>query len=468
MEEYVELCKKTKLIHDSIHDYIELTIFATKIIDTKFFQRLRKLKQLGTCNYVYPNAVHTRFEHSIGTYHVASLLLNSIVSTTDPKYIDNYLKEIPELHSYYERMYDGKIHILDTYICELIKIAALCHDIGHGPFSHVFDDVFIPITKKNNCVGSTHEERSGIILELIINNDKYLKQLILPDEIQFMKNIIDPDDTHTGFVYQIVSNLSTGLDVDKFDYLKRDISTINFQAKIEPSRLINYIRIINNNIVYPEQSIDDIYNLFQTRFRLHKQVYCHKAVIAVQFIIVELLQLLDDILNISDSIDNMNEFCKLTDEYILESVNIIDKFKSNLSDKQLINLNNAKLLMEKLENRNLYAVILSITTKTQIDISKYVELLPDKENILVFQHKIGFVSGNKSNPFDSIYVYKTKNSSKISGKIEAFKKNKNDVTTLLPTCYQEYMLTIYYKDKTNISRIKELRDFFDIGSNFIQ
>lgn len=455
------LCNKIKNIHDAIHGYIQLSVFAAKIIDTNLFQRLRKLKQLGTCSYVFPNAVHNRFEHSIGTYYIANEQLAIIVSSTDPKSIDSYLGNIPELQHYYLQMYNNEIHPLDIYICELIKIAALCHDIGHGPFSHVFDDAFLPHVGKKDCYCSTHEERSGIILEMLIKNDTELSKMIHQNEIKFMQDLINPKIEHTGFIYQIVSNSITGLDVDKFDYLARDIYTLNFQAKVDPIRLIKHIKIIDNNIVYPEQSVDDIYNLFQTRYRLHKQVYCHTAVIAVQFIIVELLILLDDILKISDSISDMNNFSLLTDEYILESIKIIDNFKSSLSINQIKNLNNAKLLVQKLENRQLYAVICSITSTNKIDITEYINTFSDSNNIIIFQNKVGFVSGNKTNPFDSIYVYKTKDSSKIAGKITAFKKDIHDLTILLPKLYQEYIVIFYYKDKKNITRITELKHIIE-------
>jgi len=454
------ICQHIKKFHDCIHGYIDLTVFAIKIIDTNFFQRLRKLRQLGVCSYVYPTGIHTRFEHSIGTYHLADELLKTIVTTTDPKSIDNYLSNISELKSYYTRTYNNQVHTLDMYVCELIKIAALCHDIGHGPFSHVFDDVFITDLGKENEYCATHEQRSGVIIRTIIENDQVLSKIITPDEITFIQNLINPSKEHTGFIYQIVSNTLNSLDVDKFDYLTRDVYMLNFQAKIDPSRLVRHIQVIDNNIVYPEQSIDDIYNIFQTRFRLHKHVYCHKAVIAVQFLIVKLMKLLDDILKISDSISDMSKFCLLTDEYIFESVKVIDKFRDNLSHLQKKNIDSALEILNDLENRELYAVVCNLVSSTKININELLMNIPDKDNLVVFQTKIGFVSGNKPNPLDFIFVYKTKDSTKISGKLEAFKKDKNNVTGLLPNIYQEYIATIYYTDKTNVDRINELKKIF--------
>lgn len=460
-----KICSNSKTMHDSIHGFVNLSYFAVRVIDTPQFQRLRYIKQLGTCSFVFPNAVHTRFEHSIGTYNVASECLNTIVLNTEPELIDEYLANIPELNGYFQRRYNNKIHVLDEYVCELIKIAALCHDIGHGPFSHVFDDYFIQSTDKKDIFGASHEERSGILIEQIIKQDPELSSIIHDNEIQFIKNLINPDARHVGFIYQLVSNSLTGLDVDKFDYLVRDVYLTNFQAKIDTSRLVKHIRIINNNIVYPEQAVDDIYNLLHTRYRLHKQVYCHKVVISTQFLIVDMLLALDDILHVSDSITDMNEFIKITDDYIFNSVNIIEKFKHNLTSEQQSNFERAKLLYAKLVNRELYAIIQTISSKQKLqDVWLPFENLPDRDNIIIYQGKIGFVSGNKPNPFDNIYVYKTKDSTKMINfgkdthtniKLEAYKKNKHEIT-MLTDSYQECFTIFYYKDKTNTKRINEL------------
>ena len=101
-------------VYDIIHGNIMIDPLATRIINTEEFQRLRNIKQLGCCNYVFPSAVHTRFEHSIGVYHLAS------------KYIEILKKEI--------QFTENQI--------KCILCAALIHDLGHGPYSHLFDELF--------------------------------------------------------------------------------------------------------------------------------------------------------------------------------------------------------------------------------------------------------------------------------------------------------------------------------------
>ena len=99
-----------------------------KIVNTYEFQRMRNIKQLGFCYLVYPAAMHSRFEHSLGVYHLAGKMLDRIIQLYPNK---KYL--IPELNS--------EPISLTKKIIECIKIGALCHDIGHGPFSHIFDNV---------------------------------------------------------------------------------------------------------------------------------------------------------------------------------------------------------------------------------------------------------------------------------------------------------------------------------------
>lgn len=453
------LCENIKIMHDVVHGDIQVTRAALRFIDNPKFQRLRFLKQLSTCYIVYSNANHSRFEHSIGTYFIASRMLR-IITMIDPNRLDDYLSTIPELQNYYNRTYNGTSHVLDNYVCELIKLAALLHDIGHGPFSHLFDEFLFEIGKHDHKYAS-HEARSGAIIESIIKNDPELSFVIQDDEIQFIKNLIDPDETiHKGFVYQIVSNTMNSLDVDKFDYITRDSKMLDIQKGFKYKRLVDLITIIDNNIVYPEQVSYDIIDLFRKRHTLHKLVYSHKGVISAQYIIIDMMLELDHILNIGDRIDNIDSFCELTDSYILESTKFLPFIKNTLSDDKQKHLEKAMHLSSLLNNHQLYAFVGSHTTEKKLDLSEFIKAEPDAENIIVFQNKIGFISGNKNNPLDHIYCYKTKNA--IDGQLVAHKLQIEDVTKLLSKNYQEHITIIFYKDKYNYDRIKKLRDSFNL------
>lgn len=477
MEE--RLCRDKKSVFDSIHGTIELSEFAIRIIDSPLFQRLRFLKQLGTCNYVFQNGIHTRFEHSIGTYHLAKRLLDqlnkNIGDHTDPLVIDDYLASIKELEGYFFRTYDGKAHILDVYICELIKIAALCHDIGHGPFSHVFDDVFIPTTDNRDSEYATHEMRSGAFLKKIISSDPILSEVVTVDEIAFMCNLINPSKDHVGFIYQIVSNNLNSLDVDKYDYLRRDSKVLNIKTSFNFDRLIESAKIVDNIICYSERTLYDILNLFETRHYLHRQVYGHKGVIAVQYVISEILSLIDPILHISTSINDPDKFVVMTDDYILNSVTFLQQYKSLIVPEQYwTNVEKASKLLNQLTNHVLYTCIdITISAKklefTVDDLLKYInestdsdptspKLHIDSSDIVIFKNRVGYVSGNKGNPLDNIYIYRTKDLY-TSDKPMAIKCDKSEITKLISPMHQECITIIYYKKKHDIANIATLKQY---------
>jgi HD superfamily phosphohydrolase len=439
-----KIIQQYKTIYDCIHGFINLSNLQTFIIDSEEFQRLRSIKQLGSCHYVYHNAVHKRFEHSIGTSHLAEKIIDCIIKHTKKDDISEYLSSIPELQNYYNRKYEGKKHIIDEYIIELVKIAALCHDVGHGPFSHIFDDIFLNKETLKNNPRRFHEVRSGILLERIIKKNSILNHIIHKDEIIFLKNLINPKSEHTGFLYQIVSNNLNGLDVDKFDYLARDTYMMKIHPNFKFDSLVERIRIINNTICYPEQSINDIERLYDTRYKLHKTVCNHKGVISSQFMLTEILEYLDPVIKISESINDMDKFIKITDEYILTCyITLLSPF-CKLDDESYNNICKARDIIKKLNSHELYPHIKTITSNKEIDTTE----LEKNNNILIHKNIIGFVGGYKRNPFDNIFIYNTKDKVRY-GKNIMRKIDINKYTLLRPITCREHITMIFHKDKYN-------------------
>lgn len=445
--------KFAKRIYDCIHGFICISNLACEFIDNPFFQRLKFLRQLGTCHYVYPSAVHTRFEHSLGTYYLADRVLKCIKKQTiDGEHakkfsaqISSWLLVIPELHNYYQRTYGNQpIVPLDDYVCELIKIAALCHDIGHGPFSHLFDDVFLPYVKSKTNPMAVHENRSQVIVEHIIKNNQVLCKTIYPDEIKFIQDLINPPKGRFGFVYQIVSNKLNDLDVDKYDYIARDNYHTNLRATINYSRLVDDITVINNTICYPSHIYLDIAEIFRTRYKLHRLVYCHKAVINIQFMIRDLLIATDEILGLSKSInsDNLDHFLKLTDDYIMNSIQCLSNIPGFSVKPELIK---AKQIFHQINNRLLYkcAGVIVTDTKIHLDQTKLCQVCPELEqdNIEIFQTVVGYVSGNKDNPLNNIFFYDSNNID------ECFRINQTDKTHMLSDKYQEHLTMVFSKSR---------------------
>uniref|UniRef100_A0A8C5QFH3 HD domain-containing protein n=1 Tax=Leptobrachium leishanense TaxID=445787 RepID=A0A8C5QFH3_9ANUR len=149
------------VLNDPIHGHIELHPLLVRIIDTPQFQRLRYIKQLGGCYYVFPGASHNRFEHSIGVCHLAGCLVQAL----------------------HDRQPELEIDPIRDILC--VQIAGLCHDLGHGPFSHMFDGRFMPL----------HESMSvKMLYHLIESNglDEVMKEygLRLPEDLKFIEEQI--------------------------------------------------------------------------------------------------------------------------------------------------------------------------------------------------------------------------------------------------------------------------------------
>ena len=200
----------SKIIYDPIHKYMKLDSILLKIIDTIEFQKLKNIKQLGLCYYVFPGASHNRFEHSIGVAYLSGLLIETL------------------------QINQPELNITNRTIL-LVKIAGLVHDIGHACFSHFYDHLFLK-DKIPDSKYKEHEYRSCQLFEYIVN--KY-KIGLTSSEINFVKRLIDPLEDDTTYIYQIVANKLNGLDCDKFDYIARDTYNIGLSYSFDSSRLIN-------------------------------------------------------------------------------------------------------------------------------------------------------------------------------------------------------------------------------------
>jgi len=452
-------------IYDNIHGFIDVSNYAVTVIDTPIFHRLRYLHQLGTCYYVFPSAGQNRFEHSLGTYYLTGRLLECIKKKSDYKHINQCLSKIPELNNYFKNKNTEKDHFLDDYICELIKIAGLCHDIGHGPFSHVFDNIFIKHITKNTSIKLNpsyieHEGRSCALFEKIVKTT-LLDKFIPNDHIKFIQNLINPNNDHKSFVYQIISNSLNSIDVDKCDYIARDTYYVGLKYGFDFTTVIDDIVVIDDIICYPENMYYEISCLFSTRYRLHKQIYNHKTVVASQSMICDIMIHMDDIIGISSSINNLDKFIMLTDSYILESINLIEH--TNTSAQKSANLLFSKSLHNRLITREFYHIIGTITSKNDINFSleiiKKLDPEIDISNVVLYQTKIGFVSGDKENPLDSVYFYNKKNYFK--GNNQRFTIKKERVSAVLSDTYQEYITMLFYKNYQNDDQNERLNTIYN-------
>lgn len=450
----------SRTIYDVLYGPLQISKFASEIINSSQFQRLQRMKQLGLADCVFPNAGHTRFAHSIGTYYQSKKLTERLADVTPISEMNDYLRNIPELSEYIEKNYKEKDCEFDKYLQELINVAALCHDLGHGPFSHLFDDIFIEHTLLKEHDNAKHERRSQILIETIIKNSNFLKPKISNDHIKFIQNVIDPKPHHIGFVYQIVSNNANSLDVDKFDYITRDMATLGIRSSFDYRVLIHQAVIINNMIAYPTDSALDIQQLFQMRHLMHRKVYNNKQVIGAQLMMADLMTKLNDVINISESITDMDRFCKYTDSSIIEISKLISsqlfEFNKTQPVDQFTNvINEIKILSDRFDSSNYYYPVFGFVMSDKILFDKN-NIFKDAfsqyiDDIIIFTSVVGFVSGNKSNPLDNICLYD--DIKYVNGKItyvgSTVKKNKYGITNIMPDTYQEYITIMYFKKNDN-------------------
>ena len=280
-----------KLIADAVHGYIRLDDMCVSIVDTPHFQRLRNLKQLGTASYVFPCATHSRFEHSLGVCHLAG------------KHVEQLKSRQPELE-------------ISDEDAMCVKIAGLCHDLGHGPYSHVFDNEFIPRVQPGRHW--THEQASEMMLEHLVDTNKIDLDRNM---VNFIKDIIQGRPRHfkadgKQFLFDIVANKRSGVDVDKFDYIQRDCYNLGEKSGYDCSRLIEMSRVLDDQICYYHKEVYNIYELFNTRYSLFKRIYTHSVGKAIEYMLVDAMVLADKSLHISACIDDPELYLALTDSIV--------------------------------------------------------------------------------------------------------------------------------------------------------
>lgn len=176
----------------------------------------------------------------------------------------------------------------------MVQLAGLLHDVGHGPFSHLFDDVFL---KNVHSTMAHHEQRSVAIVHKLLTESSFEYQ--------------------SGFFYDIVANLDSHLDVDKLEYIKRDARACGLSQggfDTDMMRIINAARVIQDKICYHQKVYEDIYNVFQTRYRLHTTVYRHSAVVAIHYMVSDTLKASG--LPLQKSISDIESFCKYDDSIL--------------------------------------------------------------------------------------------------------------------------------------------------------
>lgn len=309
--------KKTHLdIIDPIHDFIRVSGPELKIIDCSIFQRLRRIRQLSGAHLTYPGAQHTRFEHSLGVMHIAGQAGNALEEK----------------------------RILKSDDIENLRLAALLHDIGHGPFSHLFEEVLQQKKK------TSHEEigkkiilktEIGDLLEKSGYDKKYITKLAFGDsKLQFMNEII-----------------SGALSADIMDYLLRDgYYTGAEHAKIDHKRITQSLEVYQKKLALERSALYSFESMMHSRYQMFKAVYFHKTVRSAEVMLLEAIRLADNELGLTSL--NLDDYVKLTDESVLLGLLSLSNRTSELK--------RAKKIAEDYQNRKLLKCVFEriLTKKT--------------------------------------------------------------------------------------------------------
>jgi HD superfamily phosphohydrolase len=322
------MTRKYFQIVDPIHEFINVYNYEIHIIDSPIFQRLRRIRQLAGAHLVYPGAQHSRFEHSLGTMHIASQAASILK----------------------EKNYLGSDEAKD------LRLSALLHDIGHGPFSHLFEEV---LQKKKKI---SHEQiGEKLILESeigdLISKNGFDKKFI--GKLAF-------GNSKYPFMNEIISG---GLSADMMDYLLRDgYFTGAEHARLDFKRIINSLAVHKNKLSLDKSALHSFESMMISRYQMFKAVYFHKTVRSAEVMLLESMLLADDELGLTTC--DLQKYVHLTDEFVISRLISLPKRNSELKRA-------SQLALDYQERRLLKCVYERIFIKPRLGKINYTELQHD-------------------------------------------------------------------------------------------
>ncbi len=336
-----------KILNDPVYGFISLPHkILLDIIDHPYFQRLRRIKQLGLSHLVYPGALHTRFNHAIGCAHLMAQAISTL------RFLGH---EITKEES------------------KGVILAILLHDIGHGPFSHTLEHSIVS--------GIRHEDVSVLFMKQL--NKEFKGELDLAIEI-FL------DKYPKRFLHQLVSSQ---LDMDRLDYLKRDsfYSGVS-EGVVSSERIIKMFDVVDDALVVKQKGIYSVEKFIVARRLMYWQVYLHKTVLSAEFLLMKILDRAKEVALKDKGLfatAAMKRFLfenidakKMEDPVLLDSFSKLDDMDIFVCIKEWINCSDKVLseLSYMLVNRNLLKVKQKKTPFTEDEIVLYKDKYHNKHN----------------------------------------------------------------------------------------
>ncbi len=331
--------KFDKIVNDPIYGFITINNrLILNLIEHSYFQRLRRISQLGLTHLVYPGAIHSRFQHAIGCMYLATKAINQL---------------------------QKKGHKITKLEENGLKIAILLHDIGHGPFSHALENSIV-----NNI---PHERISYLFMEEL--NKDYEGDLTLA--IKIFKN-----KYKKKFLHQLVTSQ---LDLDRLDYLKRDsFFTGVTEGNIGSDRIINMLNVVNDKLVIEEKGIYSIEKFLSSRRLMYWQVYFHKTVVSAENMLIQCLKRAKELVRKNNEIYTTPSLLFfLKSNFIYEDFKknnvILDNF-ANLDDYDIYNClkywrKNSDFVLSSLSDKILNRRLLKVMVSEQPPSSKKINNL---------------------------------------------------------------------------------------------
>jgi len=390
------------------HNNLKIPKVCLSIIDTPAFQRLDNINQVGVVRRIFRQAAHSRIEHCFGVADLARRVMTELrkkrkdVTGTD-------------------------------MLC--IIIAGLCHDLGHGPFSHSFE-----FALRNLGYRFRHEEMSVVIFDYILENEprakRELSRYLNEQDFQFIRELIDPpkEDVDGNFnvrgrgkekiwMYEIVSNSFHGLDIDKMDYIIRDshhtevgvACNLAFISRciegVDVSKVVDKSNNERERLVWSQKLVDDISNLFNSRKLLFSKVYYHKKIYPLEYQLWKAIRLSANHLKFQGSNGRMKTMIEaLTDveAYIKLDDHILTLIKNSEIDNE--DMREAKRCIDKMDRRELHTPIAMIHMnnfrKKEIEdiVQSIIEdfTAPDGEKPIYVFRELHFGKGLNVNPMENV------------------------------------------------------------------
>ncbi|XP_070560518.1 uncharacterized protein [Ptychodera flava] len=447
--------RATKVIQDPIHGTIEMDPVYMTIIDTPEFQRLRNIKKLGTVNFVYPGSVHTRFEHSIGRCFLALKLVRHLK--------DNYQNTLGITK--------------EEGLC--VGLAALCLDLGHGPFSSLFEDRIIPALQPTGYEEFTYTLASVKIFDLMVkkyklqevfktygyqmmDNEFHLVKEMIYGPLEFGNTYVKADSyqatsPYRYFLYEIVSNRRNGIDASEWDGLARDSYHLGIvHGNSMHERFIKFAGVLQvqskteqrKQICFRDKEASSACEMLLARFRQRSLTTFHPVKIAIDIMITDAfvaaaphLQLRrenGEAVGMTEILNDMDVYMTLDDSMYYEIL-------KSYADESLLE---ARSILERIGKRDIYKLVFKVEFPTDVsekDIRKE-DIIASKANdgsleeddlrITIISMDYGI--GDK-NPIDNMLFYSKENPVPRHALPE-------EMSHQMPKTFQERRLFVYVTD----------------------